>query len=95
MNETPLPLMVCAMITVGLPFVSSASAKAFCSAANVVAVHFDGVPAEAAPLVRQRTHSHDVFHEAVELNLVVIDDRHHVVDFCSAGNMAASQTCPS
>ena len=52
MNETPLPLMVWAISAVGLPLVAAASANAVCSAADIVAVEFDRVPAESCATYR-------------------------------------------
>ena len=54
MNETPLPLMVWAIIAVGLPLVAAASANAPCNRGNVVPVDLDGVPSECPPFVGQR-----------------------------------------
>ena len=47
---------------------------------DAVAVHLDGVPVEGAPFFRQRIERHDVVHEAVQLDAIVIDDGHQVVD---------------
>ena len=44
-----------------------------------MAVDLDGVPAEGAPFIGQRRDVHDVFHEAIELDAVVVHDGHHVI----------------
>ena len=81
MKETPLPL-----IGVGddrrwaCPWWRRPRSKRLADGAEVVPVDLDGVPAEGAPLVGQRRDIHDVLHEAVELDPVVVDDRDHVVD---------------
>ena len=87
MKETPLPLMVWATMQVGLPLVASASSKRLADGGEVVAVDLERVPAERAPLFGQRRDFHDVLHEAIELDLVVIHDGHHVVELVkSAGH---------
>src|ERR1035438_8156068 len=47
---------------------------------KVVAVDLDGVPPESPPFLRQRRDLHDVVYEAVELDPVVVHNRHHVVE---------------
>ena len=94
MNETPLPLMVWAMMQVGLPLVAAASANASCNGGKVVAIHLDDVPAEGAPLIGERLEIHDVLHEAVELDAVVIDNAHTLSSLWNAPTMAASQIWP-
>ena len=80
MKETPLPLMVCAMIAVGLPFVASAFANAPANRGEAVAVDLDACASRSAPLVGQRLEVHDVLHEPIELDPVVVHDRDQVVD---------------
>src|ERR1700676_3230471 len=46
---------------------------------DIVTVYFDHVPAEAVPLVRQRSLIENILHEPVELNPVAVDDRHDVI----------------
>src|SRR5207302_1583781 len=48
---------------------------------DIVSVHFNRMPAEAAPLVRNRLVGHDVLHKAIQLDAVIIDDRHHIIHF--------------
>src|SRR5271157_82194 len=47
---------------------------------EVVAVDLDGVPPESPPFLGQGRDFHDGAHEAVELDAVVIHNRHHVVE---------------
>jgi len=47
---------------------------------NIVAFAIDHVPAEAAPLVGERIDSHDIGDPAVELDLIMVDNRHDVID---------------
>src|ERR1017187_3537333 len=46
---------------------------------EVVAVDLDGVPPERPPFGGQRRDFHDVAHEAIEMDTVVVHNRHHVV----------------
>jgi hypothetical protein len=47
---------------------------------EIVAIDLDGVPAEGAPLIGHGRDSHDVLHEAIELDAVVIHDGNYVID---------------
>jgi hypothetical protein len=82
MKLTPLPLTVLAMITVGLPApafafaFSSASTTCFMSWPSMV----DHVPSEAAIFFFQRLDVHHVFHPAVDLEAVAVDDADQVVE---------------
>ena len=48
---------------------------------EIVAVEIDNVPAEATPFVGEGLEFEDVLDEAIELNLVIVDDCSAVVDF--------------
>ena len=78
MNETPLPFTVFAMMQVGLPLVDAAFANA-----SAAPEYYDrrspDVPTECPPFVCERLQVHNVFHKAVELNFVVIDDADDIV----------------
>ena len=80
MKDTPLPFTVWAIRTVGLPLVAAASAKHAWIAGDVMAVELEHVPAEGSPLVGQRLQFHDVLHETVELDAVVVHDGADVID---------------
>src|ERR1017187_9822660 len=54
--------------------------KRFLDGRKSVAVDLDGVPPESPPFFGQRRDLHDVVHEAVELDPVVVHNRHHVVE---------------
>src|ERR1017187_4321071 len=47
---------------------------------KVVAVDLDGVPPESPPFFGQRHDFHNVVYEAVELDAIVVHNRHHVVE---------------
>src|SRR5205823_4578724 len=46
---------------------------------EIVTVDLDGVPAEGPPFIGQRRDLHNVLHEAVELDAVVVHNGHHII----------------
>ena len=48
---------------------------------NVVAVALDDLPAKRAIAVIERLHVHHVFHPAVDLQTVAVNDAHQVIEF--------------
>ena len=79
MKETPLPLTVWATRQVGLPLVAAASA----SAPSIAAKSWPSISSVCQPKARHLSASgvdvHDVLHEAVQLDAVVVHDGHQVV----------------
>ena len=85
MKLTPLPLTVSARITTGLPIDGAGLRECVDNLAHVVAVDAQHLPAEARVLVGERLHLHHVFHPAVDLQAVAVDDGDDVVELEVAG----------
>src|SRR5579871_191542 len=47
---------------------------------EIVAIDLHRVPPKGSPFIRHRRNIHDVFHEAVELDAVVVQDRNYIID---------------
>ena len=85
MNETPFPLMVWAMIMVGLPDDLGGLLAGLQDLPHVVPVDLDDVPAEGPPLVPEGLQGHDLLGGAVDLHLVAVDERGDVVQLVMGG----------
>ena len=78
MKDTPLPLMVWAMMTVGFP-VPAFCRKGPLERVHVVAVHLDHIPAKGLPLFPERGQGQGVFAEVQALHLVMVHHRDQVI----------------
>ena len=74
MNETPLPLVVWAMMIVGRSWICAASSNASTTCRTSMPVDLHHVPAAGRPFIRQRFQRHDLVHRAIQLDIVVIQD---------------------
>ena len=81
MKLTPLPLIVCAMMQLGLPgsngtwFSVLSMAERSCPSISRVA------HPKARPLCRQRIQVNDLFHPPKTLDLVVVDHGNEIIEF--------------